>query len=119
MSPDDLTGRTIAGYHLEERVGEGGTAVVYRAQHPEQGVCALKVMRAIEESNLATRINSPVRPPCSSIGKRLERAAGIEPSFGLLGRQTGSQCPIPAIGADPQNRTEILRSSGACMDHHC
>jgi serine/threonine protein kinase len=46
MPPDDLTGRTIAGYRLEQRIGEGGTAVVYRADHPEHGVCALKVLRA-------------------------------------------------------------------------
>ena len=45
MSSDNLAGRTIAGYHLLERVGEGGTAEVYRAQHPEHGVCALKVLR--------------------------------------------------------------------------
>lgn len=45
MSSEDLTGSIVAGYHLLERVGEGGTAVVYRAQHPERGVCALKVLR--------------------------------------------------------------------------
>jgi eukaryotic-like serine/threonine-protein kinase len=45
MSSDNLAGRTIAGYHLLERVGEGGTAEVYRAQHPEHGVCAFKVLR--------------------------------------------------------------------------
>ncbi len=45
MSPEDLTGSVVAGYHLLERVGEGGTAVVYRAQHPGRGVCALKILR--------------------------------------------------------------------------
>ncbi|MEK7668055.1 MAG: serine/threonine-protein kinase [Gemmatimonadota bacterium] len=45
MSSEDLTGSIVAGYHLLERVGEGGMAVVYRAQHPERGVCALKVLR--------------------------------------------------------------------------
>ena len=35
----------MAGYHLLERVGEGGTAVVYRAQHPNRGVCAMKILR--------------------------------------------------------------------------
>jgi serine/threonine protein kinase len=45
MSPEDLTGSVVAGYHLLERVGEGGTAVVYRAQHQGRGVCALKILR--------------------------------------------------------------------------
>ena len=41
-----LTGRSIAGYRLLERVGEGGTAEVYRAEHPERGPCAFKVLRS-------------------------------------------------------------------------
>jgi serine/threonine protein kinase len=45
MTQENLTGRTIAGYRLLERVGEGGTATVYRAEHPERGVCAVKVLR--------------------------------------------------------------------------
>jgi eukaryotic-like serine/threonine-protein kinase len=45
MLSDNLAGRTIAGYRLLERVGEGGTAEVYRAQHPEHGACAFKVLR--------------------------------------------------------------------------
>jgi eukaryotic-like serine/threonine-protein kinase len=45
MSLEDLTGSVVAGYHLLERVGEGGTAVVYRAQHRDRGVCAVKVLR--------------------------------------------------------------------------
>jgi serine/threonine protein kinase len=46
MPSENLTGRTIAGYHLLELVGEGGTAEVYRAQHPARGPCAFKVLRA-------------------------------------------------------------------------
>jgi len=45
MHSEDLTGSTVAGYSLLERVGEGGTATVYRAQHPERGVTAVKVLR--------------------------------------------------------------------------
>src|SRR5574341_61950 len=45
MASENLAGRTIAGYRLLERVGEGGTAEVYRAQHPERGPCAFKVLR--------------------------------------------------------------------------
>jgi serine/threonine-protein kinase len=45
MPNENLAGRTIAGYRLLERVGEGGTADVYRAEHPEHGHCAFKVLR--------------------------------------------------------------------------
>ncbi|MGH7607511.1 MAG: serine/threonine-protein kinase, partial [Gemmatimonadales bacterium] len=45
MPNENLAGRTIAGYRLLARVGEGGTAEVYRAQHPERGACAFKVLR--------------------------------------------------------------------------
>jgi eukaryotic-like serine/threonine-protein kinase len=46
MNGDTLTGRTIAGYHLVRHVGEGGTATVYRAEHPDRGVAAVKILRA-------------------------------------------------------------------------
>jgi eukaryotic-like serine/threonine-protein kinase len=46
MASETLAGRTIAGYRLLERVGEGGTADVYRAEHPERGGCAFKVLRS-------------------------------------------------------------------------
>lgn len=45
VSRDPLTGSTIAGYALEQRVGEGGTATVYRATHEQHGTVALKVLR--------------------------------------------------------------------------
>jgi serine/threonine-protein kinase len=45
MSKENLSGRTLAGYRLLERVGEGGTASVYRAEHPERGACAVKVLK--------------------------------------------------------------------------
>src|SRR5438034_3130943 len=45
MANENLAGRSIAGYRLLERVGEGGTAEVYRADHPGRGACAFKVLR--------------------------------------------------------------------------
>src|SRR6266496_2557007 len=45
MALENLAGRSIAGYRLLERVGEGGTAEVYRAEHAERGACAFKVLR--------------------------------------------------------------------------
>lgn len=46
MTQENLVGRTVAGYRLLQHVGEGGTAAVYRAEHPERGVTALKVLRS-------------------------------------------------------------------------
>jgi serine/threonine-protein kinase len=45
MSQDNLVGRTVAGYQLLAHVGEGGTATVYRAEHPERVHAAIKVLR--------------------------------------------------------------------------
>lgn len=45
MPKENLVGQTIAGYSIEELVGEGGTSVVYRAIHPEHGTVAFKALR--------------------------------------------------------------------------
>ena len=45
MALENLAGKSIAGYRLLERVGEGGTAEVYRADHPSRGASAFKVLR--------------------------------------------------------------------------
>ena len=45
MNTDNLVGRTVAGYHLAKYIGEGGTATVYRAEHPERGPAAVKILR--------------------------------------------------------------------------
>jgi eukaryotic-like serine/threonine-protein kinase len=45
MSADNLVGRTVAGYHLAKYIGEGGTATVYCADHPERGTAAVKILR--------------------------------------------------------------------------
>ena len=44
MDANTLVGRTVAGYQLTKYVGEGGTATVYRAEHPERGVAAAKIL---------------------------------------------------------------------------
>ncbi|MFN8653326.1 MAG: serine/threonine-protein kinase [Gemmatimonadales bacterium] len=71
MSQDSLIGRTVAGYRLIQHVGEGGTATVYRAEHPERGAVALKVLRTrlaqdpvavkrfLREAEFGTRVNHP------------------------------------------------------------
>ena len=42
---ENFEGRAIAGYALSQLVGEGGTAVVYRAEHPIHGIVAFKLLR--------------------------------------------------------------------------
>src|SRR5207245_11764938 len=72
MPNENLAGRTIAGYRLLDRVGEGGTAEVYRAEHPERGLCAFKVLRsrlasdptAVKRFLREAGYGSRVRHPC-------------------------------------------------------
>jgi serine/threonine-protein kinase len=45
VTREDFSGMTLAGYAIHEKVGEGGTAVVYRAEHPKHGAVAIKVLR--------------------------------------------------------------------------
>jgi serine/threonine-protein kinase len=71
MSQDSLIGRTVAGYRLLQHVGEGGTAAVYKAEHAERGMVALKVLRArlaqdpvaikrfLREAEFGTRVKHP------------------------------------------------------------
>jgi serine/threonine-protein kinase len=42
---EDFSGTTLAGYAMGSMVGEGGTAAVYRAEHPRHGAVAVKVLR--------------------------------------------------------------------------
>lgn len=71
MARDPLVGTTVAGYHLIDRVGEGGTATVYKAEHPEHGAVAVKVLRErlrqdrtavarfVREATFGTRVIHP------------------------------------------------------------
>jgi len=57
MPQQDLVGRTIAGYRLNEYIGEGGTATVYRAENPDSSTVAVKVLRPrlSKDQNAVTR----------------------------------------------------------------
>src|SRR5919109_114609 len=71
MDANTLVGRTIAGYQLTKYVGEGGTATVYRAEHSERGVAAVKILRSrlaqdpvavkrfLREAEYGTRVGHP------------------------------------------------------------
>ncbi|WP_053333847.1 serine/threonine-protein kinase [Gemmatimonas phototrophica] len=45
MAIETLVGTTLAGYTVRGKVGEGGTATVFRADHATHGTVALKVLR--------------------------------------------------------------------------
>jgi eukaryotic-like serine/threonine-protein kinase len=45
VAREQLTGTTLAGYTLSDMIGEGGTSAVFRAEHPQHGAVALKVLR--------------------------------------------------------------------------
>lgn len=72
MSPyASLLGSTLAGYTLREQIGEGGTSVVFRAEHPQHGIVAVKVLkerlrldrtavaRFLREAELGERVRHP------------------------------------------------------------
>ena len=45
MPRENLVGQVIAGYTLQNEIGEGGTSAVFKAQHAEHGTVAVKVLR--------------------------------------------------------------------------
>jgi eukaryotic-like serine/threonine-protein kinase len=45
VAREQFVGTTLAGYALRDQIGEGGTATVFRAEHPMHGIVALKVLR--------------------------------------------------------------------------
>ena len=71
MARDPLVGTTVAGYLLLDRVGEGGTTTVYKAEHAEHGSVAVKVLRErlrqdrtavarfVREANFGTAVIHP------------------------------------------------------------
>jgi len=69
MPLENLAGRKIAGYELLERIGEGGTAEVYRARHAQHGLCAFKVLRTRLRSD-PTAVKRFLRE--ASYGRRVE-----------------------------------------------
>ncbi|UCG86303.1 MAG: serine/threonine protein kinase [Gemmatimonadota bacterium] len=74
MPNEDLSGRTIAGYKLVSRVGEGGTATVYRAEHPDHGRCAVKILKQRTRSD-PTAVKRFLRE--AGYGARVEHSAVV------------------------------------------
>jgi serine/threonine protein kinase len=82
VSGDDLAGTRIAGYRLEEQIGQGGMAVVFRARDERLGrQVALKVLapalaaddefrrRFIQESQAAAAVDDPHIIPVFEAGE--------------------------------------------------
>lgn len=71
MSHQSIVGRNLAGYTLSALVGEGGTSAVYRAEHPQHGTVAVKVLREklredrtavarfVREARFGSRVHHP------------------------------------------------------------
>src|SRR6478672_8213515 len=135
MSNDTLTGRTIAGYHLTQYIGEGGTATVYRAEHPERGVAAVKILRArlaqdpvavkrfLREAEYGARVNHPSIVRTYDYGQAdglhflaLEWAQG-EPLAEFVNRSGNLAPPLVAkIMYDPAQQTAKLLDFGIARD---
>lgn len=111
MSRDPLTGTTIAGYSLEQRVGEGGTATVYKATHQQHGTVALKVLREklrqdrtavarfLREASFGTRVQHPNVVKTLELGQASEglHYLAIEWASGeLLEGYAKRSAPLPA-----------------------
>src|SRR3954471_18653546 len=105
-----LVGQTLAGYAIRSEVGEGGTSAVFRAEHAQHGVVAVKVLREklrndktavarfVREARYGERVRHPNVVQTLEVG---EAAPGmhflaIEWAKGeLLERYVKAHAPLP------------------------
>ena len=119
MTREDLSGTTLAGYALRQLIGEGGTATVYRAEHPTHGVVAVKVLREklrtdrtaiarfLREATYGTRVQHPSVVRTIEIGEAPNglHFLAIEWANGdLLERYARRHAPLP-----PEEAATIVR----------
>ena len=107
MQSEDLTGTLVAGYHLLERVGEGGTATVYRAQHSARGVCAVKILRAKLRGD-RTAVQRFLRE--AEYGSRVSHPAVVQ-TYGF-GEAPGGLHYLALEWADGEILAKFVRRSG-------
>ena len=116
MTRDTLIGTTFSGYTIREAVGEGGTAAVYRAEHPDHGIVAVKVLRQklrqdrtavarfLREAKFGTRVQHPNVVRTIEIGEHEPgmHFLAIEWAKGeILERYAKKNAPLPKdIAAD-------------------
>jgi len=125
VSQQSLVGSKVAGYSILSEVGEGGTAAVYKAQHPSHGTVALKVLREklrhdktavarfIREAQYGTRIQHPNAVRTIEIGQSdtglhflaIEWAAGE-----LLEKYAKQNAPL-----SPEETSIIISQIGAAV----
>jgi serine/threonine-protein kinase len=104
----------LAGYALRQLIGEGGTAIVYRAEHPTHGTAAVKVLREklrsdrtaiarfLREATYGTRVQHPNVVQTIEIGEAQSglHFLAIEWANGeLLERYARRHAPLPAAEA--------------------
>lgn len=100
----------LAGYTLRQLIGEGGTATVYRAEHPTHAVVAVKVLREklrtdrtaiarfLREATYGTRVQHPNVVRTIEIGEAQNglHFLAIEWATGdLLERYARRNAPLP------------------------
>jgi len=110
VARDPLVGTTLAGYTLLDRVGEGGTATVYRAEHPQHGAVAVKALREklrqdktavarfLREASFGTRVQHPNVVRTIEIGQSSEglHYIALEWALGeILEGYAKRQAPLP------------------------
>lgn len=109
--PESLVGTELAGYTLQTLVGEGGTATVYRAQHPTHGTVAVKVLRErlrqdktavtrfVREATFGTRVTHPNVVRTIEVGEAKPglHFLAIEWATGeILDKYAKRKAPLPA-----------------------
>ncbi len=131
MAQDNLTGRTVAGYTLLHHIGEGGTATVYKADHPEHGVAAVKILRGrlgqdpvavkrfLREAEFGARISHPNIIRTWDYGEvdgfhylALEWAAGEPLASFLAGSGKLAPALVAKIIEDLGNALEVAHKAG-------
>lgn len=129
MAREQLVGTTLAGYTLRDLIGEGGTSTVFRAEHPQYGVCAVKVLREklrddktaiarfVREAKYGTRVTHPNVVRTIEIGEARPglHFLAIEWASGeLLERYAKRHAPLPLNDVADM----ILQIAGAVQAAH-
>ena len=124
-----MVGTTLAGYTLRDLIGEGGTSTVFRAEHPQYGVCAVKVLREklrddktaiarfVREAKYGTRVTHPNVVRTIEIGEARPglHFLAIEWASGeLLERYAKRHAPLPLNDVADM----ILQIAGAVQAAH-
>jgi serine/threonine protein kinase len=112
VAREQLVGSTLAGYTLRDLIGEGGTSTVFRAEHPQHGVCAVKVLREklrddktaitrfVREAKYGARVTHPNVVRTIEIGEARPglHFLAIEWASGeLLERYAKRHAPLPLV----------------------